>query len=775
MLIPRESRYPGRCTGTIRTGHRTRYTRRTLPVLALLIVPGALIAAGATENDVEEPQLNRLAEEKSPYLLQHADNPVDWYPWGEEAFEKARETGKPIFLSIGYSTCHWCHVMARESFADPETGALMNEHFVNIKVDREERPDIDTVYMTYVQATTGTGGWPLSVWLTPDLKPFIGGTYFPPEDTRERPGFRTVLRRVATAWERDADAIRNQADRVLEQLREATRPAPAGDAELPDRALIESALRAFAEAYDSEHGGFGTPPKFPRPAAHQLLHATARQPAFDAELRERAAEMSLETLRKMANSGIHDRVGGGFHRYAVDREWLVPHFEKMLYDQGQLAVLYLNAYRMTGNSFFADVARNILEYVSRDLSHPEGGFYSAEDAESYPTPDSQIRIEGAFYTWTEEEISDLLDEDAAVVRYVYGINSAGNIPSEHDPRDQFRGANVLHMHHSIADAAERFNLPEEQVRVRLADAAAVLHGYRTKERPRPHLDDKILTEWNGLMISAYAIAYQLLGDADYRERATRAARFIRERLYDAETGELRRSYREGPADIRGFASDYAMLIQGLIDLYEADFDTEWLAWAKRLQERQNNRFQDAEEGGFFATARDHDRVLLRMKKDYDNAIPSENSVAARNLQRLASMLDRPEWRVMADATIRSVASNLARQPDAMPQMLVALDAAQTKPAQVVIAGEIDASDTRALLDIARRHARPHQIVLLADGGEGQRFLAGHAEFITAVRRIDDKATAYVCEDFVCQLPTTDPEEVRTLLRAGTRSDDGSVR
>ncbi|MCE0496572.1 MAG: thioredoxin domain-containing protein [Methylacidiphilales bacterium] len=511
---------------------------------------------------------NRLAREKSPYLLQHAQNPVDWFAWGEEAFEKARGENKPIFLSIGYSTCHWCHVMEHESFESAAIAAFLSEHFVSIKVDREERPDVDQVYMAFVQATTGHGGWPMSVWLTPQLRPFFGGTYFPPTDVPGRPGFITILRRIAELWENERDQIEAKAGSLLSALREAESEAVAQPNDEWDTAkTLHLAIGQYSRMFDPQEGGFGGAPKFPRPVNLQLLlHLTAKKdiPAQDADT---ARGMALHTLRKMALGGMHDHLGGGFHRYSVDDEWHVPHFEKMLYDQAQLAHVYLTAWQLSGEDLFAKTARNILQYVAHDLTSPEGGFYSAEDADSLPRADAARKTEGAFYVWTRDEIgevlgADRLDEFCAV----YGVEPGGNVSAASDPHGELEGCNVLIQRLTFAEAAERFQRPLENMEHRLNDDRAALLARRGL-RPRPHLDDKILTAWNGLMIGAYARAAQVLGDTSFLDTARRAARFIRDHLFHPVTGELLHSYRQGPSAISGFAADYAFLISGLIDLY----------------------------------------------------------------------------------------------------------------------------------------------------------------------------------------------------------------
>ena len=730
----------------------------------LLILPMLALPLVAEEKPGKDHPLNRLAKETSPYLRQHASNPVDWYPWGEEAFAKARKENKPIFLSVGYSTCHWCHVMARESFANPEIAAVMNKHFVSIKLDREERPDVDQVYMTFIQATTGSGGWPMSVWLTPELKPFVGGTYFPPDSANGRPGFKAVLLQLADAWSKDEKAIRQQAGQVVDELKKMTVAQPTVDKSLPDSAVFKNAYDKFLSSFDDEQGGFGKAPKFPRIATHDLLlHlAEAKTPST-----EKALEMSNATLDAINRGGIHDHLGGGFHRYSVDRFWHVPHYEKMLYDQAQLTLAFLEANRLKPNPSFEAAARDILGYVDRVLSHPEGGFFSAEDADSMATPDADHKTEGAFYIWTKAEVDKLLGDDAELFNAVYGVEKSGNSPPGSDPHGDLKNQNTLIRRFSDSEAATNFKLKEEEVRSRLVSAEKRVFDAREK-RPRPHLDDKILTAWNGLMLSAYARAHKQLGDSEYLATATRTAEFIEKNLHDPKRGVLLRSYRDGSSGVDGFAADYAFLIQGLLDLYEAGFDIRWLRWADALQRKQDELFLDKEHGGYFATTGTDASVLIRPKEAYDGAEPSENSISAHNLQRLGSILHQTERIEQAKNVIRAFSSQLKESPTALPRMLVSSAALQTEPAQVVIAGKPGAPDTLALLKLARTHAKPNQVIVIADGGEAQEFLASHAEFFESIKPIEGKATAYVCENFVCQIPSNDPAVVEKQLKAGRK-------
>jgi uncharacterized protein YyaL (SSP411 family) len=703
---------------------------------------------------------SHLLNEQSPYLRQHADNLVDWYPWGDEAFRRAREENKLIFLSIGYSTCHWCHVMERESFMDAATATILNTHNISIKIDREERPDNDRVYMSFVQASTGSGGWPMSVWLTPELKPFFGGTYFPPEGRYGRPGFKDLLSNIAVSWQEDASDIKQSANGIVEQLTAMSHQNSAGSTH-PTVEAISAGADQFAQSFDARHGGFGRAPKFPRPSTLNFLHRAAMRNGKDSEAAQQTLAMTSKTLRSMADGGMYDHLAGGFHRYSVDEFWHVPHFEKMLYDQAQLVIAYLDAYQITGDPVFAAVARDVLNYVSRDMTAPSGGFYSAEDADSLYQAGKPEHGEGVFYIWEQAEIDSLLGEDAALFNFVYGVQPKGNAPS--DPHKEFTNKNILIKRHSIAEAAKEFELSESVTSEKLTAARERLLAARAK-RPRPNLDDKILTAWNGLMISAYARAYSVLDEPEYLLAATKAATFLKQHFTHPEKQTLLRSFREQPSEIDAFAADYAFLIQGLLDLYSAGFDSEWLQWAKKLQRTQDTLFWDNASGSYFASHADDESVIVRLKESYDGAIPSENSVAALNLLRLSAILNSERWQVQAQQILQNFSSPIQRSPTAVPQMMVALDFALQKPQQIVIAGKQHARDTRALMDVVNADFRPHSVVLLADGKAGQDFLAKHSEAYGAMVPRDGKATAYICEDFVCELPTNDPEQVEALLK-----------
>jgi uncharacterized protein len=771
-----EALVPSAClfNSVLENKHRYNSFRFCFPALTFLVTSTPMAAEIQPANPAHT---NRLAQEKSPYLLQHAHNPVDWYPWGEEAFAKARRENKPIFLSIGYSTCHWCHVMAHESFENEETAAIMNRDFVNIKVDREERPDVDRVYMTFVQATTGGGGWPMSVWLTPDLKPFVGGTYFPPEDRYGQPAFNKVLERIATAWKQDHEKIAEQGSKIVDALRESQESQPEAAAKT-DNQVFETAYEQLARSFDEKEGGFSPAaagPKFPRPVALNFLtrvygrtvgqarRLPGKSDTAAAEQGKRALEMDLVTLRKMAAGGMHDHIGGGFHRYSVDRYWHVPHFEKMLYDQAQLAAAYLDAFQITQDRQYAEVARDILDYVARDMTSKDGGFFSAEDADSLFEHGKPEHGEGAFYIWTEKQVDAALGDDSAIFKFHYGVQPHGNAPEGSDPQDEFRGKNILIQRHTIGETAKHFKKSEDEVRQLLIRSHEKLLSVRN-QRPRPHLDDKIIAAWNGLTISAYARAAQVLDEPRYLESATRAAKFVRANLYDEKGKMLYRSYRDGRGNIEGFADDYAFVIQGLLDLYEASFDIEWLKFALELQETQDRLFFDEKRGGYFSTSGKDKSVVLRMKDDNDSAEPAASSVAALNLLRLTQFRDDKKFEERARKTLDAFAPTVSHFASAMPQLLVALDYSVAKPKQIVIAGKSDAPETKALLKEVHRHFIPNRILILADGVDGQKFFSEKNEAIGAMSPIDGKPAAYVCENFTCKAPVTDPKALRELLR-----------
>lgn len=729
----------------------------------------SLSALAAVEEAEKNQGANRLAGEQSPYLRQHAKDPVHWYAWGEEAFAAARKQNKPIFLSVGFSTCHWCHVMGRESFANEQIAALMNEHFINIKLDREQRPDVDQVYMTFIQATTGQGGWPLNVWMTPELIPIVGGTYFPLEDQQGRPGFKSVLIQLAEVWQKDEKNIRKHAGELTDQLRKVVSSADKPLPKLPPIALLDRAFEELTAQHDEHNGGFGSAPKFPQPSIFRFLHHYALMKGLESPTGSKALRMSVTTLKKMAAGGIRDQLGGGFHRYSVDEFWRIPHYEKMLYVQSQLAMAYMDAAQLSKDETLTQVAREILSYVSQRMTHPEGGFYAAEDADSLKHKGADQKTEGAYYTWEKQEIDRLLDCQAPLFNHVYGIEKHGNAPKASDPMGKLAGNNTPYISKNLKDAAKQFGVTPNEACRTLELARKTLLKARD-ERTRPHRDEKIITAWNGLMISSYAIAYQRYGDPEYLEAATRAAIFIRKHLYNEARGVLYRSYLDGPASIEGYATDYAYLVQGLLDLYEAGFNHQWLEWANQLQAKQNEIFLDKKEGAYHHSSGRDKSVLLRTKKFHDDSEPSENSVSALNLNRLAAMLDQPKYYDQASLVLRAYGAREALAPSACPLMLVALHHSRTKPTQIVIAGDPSDQHTKALLNTVHQNPASNRVLLLADGAKGQDFLSKHANFYRPVTRIEGKATAYVCENFMCNLPTSDPEKLRILIDSKTHTE-----
>ncbi|MFH1217685.1 MAG: thioredoxin domain-containing protein [Pseudomonadota bacterium] len=611
-------------------------------------------------NSSSPESANRLANEISPYLIQHAHNPVNWFPWGEEAFSLAKRENKLIFLSIGYSTCHWCHVMAHESFEDQEIADYLNAHFISIKVDREERPDIDRIYMAATQAITGAGGWPMTVFLLPDRAPIYAGTYFPPRAKFGRPGFIDLLQALIKARKDNPAGIAETAAALTDHLQNMgnTKGAATVDPDLPAKTF-----QLLQNDYDREYGGFGAAPKFPRPVNFSFLLAwheqTGNVPALD---------MVLATLRKMAAGGMYDQLGGGFHRYSVDGQWRVPHFEKMLYDQAQLAVIFFEAFAVSKDPFFRRIGQETLDYVLRDMTDSSGGFFSAEDADSTDPDDAAKHGEGSFYLWKSAEIAKLLDADEAdVFTFYYGVTTLGNALD--DPMGEFTGRNILYVAATIEETAAKFNENPKDIESILVRAKEKLFLARAK-RPRPHLDDKILCSWNGLMLSAFAKGFHVTGNPAYRDAAKKAADFLLSTLLEEESGTLLRRYRLGHAGLTGQLDDYAYLAQGLIDLADAFGDEDYRNTAIRLTEKQIDLFSDLDGGGFFETPDTDATLIARMKNDYDGAEPAANSVAAENLLRLAPF-GREEWKALAGKTIDAFGGQLNRFPPAMPLMVCA--------------------------------------------------------------------------------------------------------
>ncbi|HXG61914.1 MAG TPA: thioredoxin domain-containing protein [Planctomycetota bacterium] len=684
-------------------------------------LPPAARTGSAPDGKRSMKHTNRLIHEKSPYLLQHAHNPVDWYPWGSEAFEKARAEDKPIFLSIGYSTCHWCHVMERESFEDEEVARLLNEHFVSIKVDREERPDVDQIYMTAVQAMGQHGGWPLSVWLTPDREPFMGGTYFPKEDRFGRPGFMTVLRRIADLWKDRKGDIRREARQLAEILRRETGAARPGGLD-PERALHRAFLQ-IQQNFEPAYGGFSHAPKFP--------HGTTIQFLLRYHLRTKSAEaleMAEKTLTEMARGGLYDQLGGGFHRYSTDARWIVPHFEKMLYDQATLAVAYLEAWQATGRPLYERILRETLEYVLRDMTSPEGAFYSAEDADSEG-------IEGKFYVWNPAQVRQVLGEkDAERFCRAFDVTPEGNW----EPFEE-----SIPRHQSVLRLVEDGSF--DDLRRRMFEARS--------RRVRPGRDDKVLTSWNGLMISAFARAAQVLEEPRYREAAARAARFLLAR--HVREGVLLRTSRLGEAKIEGYLDDHAFLAAALLDLYETTFDAAWLAEARRWADRAAELFGDAQAGGFYVTAAGREDLIARMREDYEGPMPTANATLALVFLRLHHLTGEDALRGRAEKTLASYASALERYPAGHATMLMAADFL-VGPVREVVVSEGPGED--ALLRAARRPFAPRKVVARAAAG------APPLPLLEGRGPVGGKAAAYVCENRTCRAPVTEPGELEALLR-----------
>ena len=680
---------------------------------------------------------NRLILEPSPYLLQHAHNPVNWYPWGDEAFARAKKENKPVFLSIGYSTCHWCHVMERESFEDTAIAEFLNRHYIAIKVDREQRPDVDGVYMTAVQMLTGRGGWPLNVWLTPERSPFYGGTYFPPRDgvRGQRTGLLTLLSRLQAAYHQEPDQVATVAKKLTQDIQAALVPEesiPEASAEHPTQTVLTQAAEQFTARFDTQYGGFGRAPKFPRSVTLEFLlrysHRTNNS---------KVQRIVVQTLEAMAAGGIYDQVGGGFHRYATDQKWRVPHFEKMLYDNALLAVAYLEGYQVAGREDFAHVAREVLEYLDREMSAPGGGFYSATDADSGGE-------EGKFFTWTLSELARLLSQQQLrLVQSHYGVTVQGN----------FEGANILHVARRLETVAKEMGLTLDQARRERQAARAILYRVR-QQRHALHTDTKVLVAWNGLAISAFAKGAHILNVPDYATRAQRAATFLLAQL--KRDGRLRRSALGALIGGEAYLNDYACLIAGLLDLYEVTFELRWLQEAIALQAVQDSHFWDNKNGGYFLTAADAEQLLAREKPSYDGAEPSGNAVAAHNLLRLAEWTMNVSYRQRARRCLQAFVSELKQRPTSMPRLLSALDFFLDRPKEIAIVKASTDDTAEPFLEQLRRHFLPNRVLTIVTQGDE---LATHQQvvpWLEAKRAIKGKVTAYVCEKHICSLPTADP-------------------
>ncbi len=680
---------------------------------------------------------NRLINETSPYLLQHAHNPVDWYPWGEEAFERAKKEGKPVFLSIGYSTCHWCHVMERESFENEQIAEIMNKHFICIKVDREHRPDVDGIYMNAVQMMTGSGGWPLSVFLTPDGKPFFGGTYFPPKDIYGRPGFDRVLLSIADAWKNRRQELVESSDKISDVLARLTGPI---EKETLSPDMLKGGFDYFTATFDAINGGFGPAPKFPQPTNLSMLlsywHRTKDTHAL---------QMVEKTLDVMAKGGIYDHIGGGFHRYATDGIWLVPHFEKMLYDQALLSKVYIQAYQITGKQKYATTAREIFDYILRDMTDSQGGFYSAEDADSEGE-------EGVFYVWDPKQINFILDKDEAEIFSAhYGVTKKGNFEEN---------KTILSIITPMGQLERKFNKDHTILMNVLSKARSKIFTEREK-RIRPHRDDKIITAWNGLMISSMAYGGAILNEEKYIRAAEEAAKFILDALH--KNGRLMRYYRQDQAVELAFLDDYAFTIMGFLDLYEASFETKWLIDAKMLAEEMIKLFTDNEQGGFFLTGKDSEKLITRIKPSTDGVIPSGNSAASFALLKLGKLTMNQYFTEQGGKVLETFSRQLNQSSGYSSEMLSALNFSLGPTQEIVIAGNSDAKDTQQMLKLIRSKFLPNAVILLRQLDNTESGIDKTIPFVKNLTAIEGKATAYVCENYVCNRPVNKIDDLDKLL------------
>ncbi len=702
------------------------------------------------ESKTVEKHYNRLIFEKSPYLLQHADNPVDWYPWGTEAFEKARKENKPIFLSIGYSTCHWCHVMEHESFEDPEVARLMNEVFVSIKVDREERPDIDNVYMMVSQMMTGSGGWPLTIIMTPDKKPFFAATYIPKENRFGRMGMLELIPRIKEIWATRRGEVLSSANQITAALQQVSQDA---SGEELDETTLDLAYEQLAKRFDEQHGGFGGAPKFPTQHNFLLLLRYWKRTNT-----ERALQMVEKTLQAMRRGGIYDHVGFGFHRYSTNSRWLVPHFEKMLYDQAMLAMAYTEAYQATGKEEYRKTAGEIFTYVLRDMTAPEGGFYSAEDADSEGE-------EGKFYLWTEEEIRQVLgSEEADLILKVFNIEKNGNFMEQ--ATGKRAGANILHLRKSLTEIASELKMSDQDLQKRLETARQKLFTYREK-RIHPHRDDKILTDWNGLMIAAFAKGARVFDEPRYAEAAKATVDFILKNMRKSD-GRLLHRYRDEQASLPAQVDDYAFLIWGMLELYETIFEVRYLQIALDLNRDLIEHFWDDNNGGFYFVADDGENLLVRQKEIYDGAIPSGNSVEMLNLLRLGRITANYDFEEKAARIGRAFSRNVKQSPSAYTQLMVAVDFGVGPSYEVVIAGNSQAEDTKEMLKAIRTQFIPNKVMILRPTEQESPDSDHLAEFTKHHLSIEGKATAYVCLNYNCRLPTTDVNKMLELLNVSKK-------
>ena len=687
----------------------------------------------------EPAHTNRLINETSPYLLQHAHNPVDWFPWGEEAFEVARRDQKPLLLSIGYSACHWCHVMEHESFENEAIAKLMNDNFVNIKVDREERPDLDQIYMNAVQMMTQHGGWPMTVFLTPDAVPFYAGTYFPPEDRYNMPGFPRVLISVADAFRERPEDVTQTAQSVLSELNRATALVESNEVLTVD--LLDAAYRGIIKNYDATNGGFGGAPKFPPAMALEFLLHT-----FYRTGNQQALEIVQHSMRKMADGGIYDQLGGGFHRYSTDARWLVPHFEKMLYDNALLSRLYLHYYQLTGEEWARRIAEGILDYVVREMTDELGGFYSTQDADSEG-------VEGKFFVWSLAEVESLLGkEDAALFAAFYNVTREGN----------FEGENILNIKQDLSEFAAQEKLPSDELQAVLLKGRQILFAAREK-RVKPARDEKVLTAWNGLMLASFAEAGAILNRPDYSAVAKRNARFVLTNL--RHDGLLLRSYKEGEAKLNAYLEDYSFYAEGLLTLFETTGELEWFNEARNLCGVMVAEFWDDAEGGFFFTGNSHEQLIVRAKDFFDNATPSGNSIAAEVLLRLGTLTGNQDYQRRAATILRLTANGMLRYPSGFGRLLCALDFYLDTPKEIALLGWPDAPETIALAREIWSRYLPNKVVAQAEPGQGTT--ANAISLLQGRMELNGQATAYVCEHFTCKAPVTTPAELAAQLDRNT--------
>jgi uncharacterized protein YyaL (SSP411 family) len=689
---------------------------------------------------------NRLLDEKSPYLLQHAYNPVEWFPWGDEAFDRAATEERPIFLSIGYSTCHWCHVMEKESFEDREVAQLMNRAFISIKVDREERPDLDHIYMTVCQMLTGSGGWPLTILMTPDKKPFFAGTYIPKTSRFGRVGMVELIPRISEIWMNRREEVIQSSEKILGALKSTDSFAPGPSISEP---LLRKAFEEMGKRFDPEKGGFSAAPKFPTP--HNLLFLLR---FWKRTGEKRALQMVVKTLQEMRRGGIFDHIGYGFHRYATDKDWLVPHFEKMLYDQALLSLAYLEAYQATGKSAFAVTSKEIFEYVLRDMRAKEGGFYSAEDADSEG-------VEGKFYLWTAKEILDLCGKGLGdLMIKIFGVEEKGNFREE--STGEKTGQNILHLRQDLADLAPQLNLTTHALEAGIAEGRRILLAAR-HDRVRPHKDDKILTDWNGLMIAALARGGRVLGDGIYSDAAREAVDFFMKRMRRPD-GRLFHRYRDGESGITANVDDYAFFVWGLIELYETTFETGYLKWAVELNDQMLRHFWDDRGGGFYFTPEDGEGLIVRKKEIYDGATPSGNGVAMLNLLKLSRLTGNPVLEEKAAATGQAFSTHIEQIPSAYTQFLVSADFAVGPSYEVVIVGERNDEGTLGMVKALQSVYAPNIVVILKASDDPSSEIEGLAPFVKDYSTQDGSPVAYVCVSNACRQPTADVDEMISLLR-----------